>query len=384
MTRLGSSASRKSFSSGPSVAVTAAFISLLAGCGDAVPPAVYIGGGGSGGSGGTAGVGATGGSGGEGGSGGYGGFGSGGAGGVAGHGGEGGTGGEDNTCGGGGAGDDSGPCVTTALCHTCPDSFLCSPDDTCPLSGYVCVPSGCETHEGAPIKQCLPSWAPSCQNVDECPNASEYDCIQVGSGSSRCVRVAGGCDPATESYDCAPGFSCQGGSCVDRRVPCESYLDCPKSHICHASSNASFRFCAPVHRTCHRDEDCSWLGVSFGRYCADVDGDLVRDECAGESISSPGGACLRSDCETNAAPVCEAGGTGTTASCGDYGLCLTNDDCDSGFECLGLGLDGRKECVPVDGSCDRSSQCPFGQVCAAPRSGGPPSCQAGSVCKEAP
>lgn len=379
MNRLGSSASHKSFSSGASVAVMAAFISLLAGCGDAAPPAVYIGGGGSGGSGGTAGVGATGGSGGEGG---FGSGGAGGSGGVAGHAGEGGTGGDDTVCGSGGTGGGSGLCVTTALCHTCPDSFLCDTDDDCSFSGYLCVASGCTTNQGAPIKQCLPSWAPSCQSVDECPNATDYDCIQVGSGSSRCVRIDGSCDPATESYDCAPGFSCEGTSCVDRRVPCESYLDCPKSHICHASPNASFRFCAPVHRTCHRDEDCSWLGVSFGRYCADVDGDLDRDECAGESISSPGAACVSSDCQTNAAPVCEAG-LGGTSECGQYGLCLTNDDCVSGFECLGLGLDGRKECVPINGSCDRSSECPLGQVCAAPRRGGLPSCQPGLVCEEA-
>ncbi|HSN84873.1 MAG TPA: hypothetical protein VLS88_19985, partial [Polyangiales bacterium] len=213
---------------------------------------------------------------------------------------------------------------------------------------------------------------------DECPNASDYDCIQVGTGSSRCIRTAGGCEPQTESYDCAPGFFCEAGSCVDRRLACESDFDCPKSHICHASPNYGFRFCARVHRTCHRETDCSWLGVSFGSYCENVDGDL-RKECAGELVSSPGSACLNSDCNTNDAPVCEPNASGDLATCGRYGLCLTNDDCVSGFECLGLGRDGRKECVPTGGSCDRSSECSAGEVCASPRSGDPPSC----VCKEA-
>jgi hypothetical protein len=39
------------------------------------------------------------------------------------------------------------------------------------------------------------------------------------------------------------------------------------------------------------------------------------------------------------------------------------------------------ECVPTPGpgDCDQVTDCPLQQVCAAPRNGGPPSCQAGSL-----
>ncbi len=173
---------------------------------------------GSGGSAGTGGIVGTGGSGGDGcvfGCGGSGG--SAGSGGTAGSAGTGGIGGSAGVGGTGGAGE----CVTNALCHTCPDRFICDSDANC-FPGYICIPSGCETHGGAAIKQCQPSKAPSCTNVSECPNSSDYECGAVG-GLSRCLRVTPGCNPSTESYDCAPGFSCEGGACVDRRVPCNNF-----------------------------------------------------------------------------------------------------------------------------------------------------------------
>jgi hypothetical protein len=63
--------------------------------------------------------------------------------------------------------------------------------------------------------------------------------------------------------------------------------------------------------------------------------------------------------------------------CGQYGLCLDDADCAAGFSCLGLWPDGRKECVPGGGSCSSVTDCPVQQVCASPREGGAPSCQAG-------
>ena len=157
---------------------------------------------------------------------------------------------------------------------------------------------------------------------------------------------------------------------MDRRVPCEDYLDCPKSHVCSTTPTASF--CVRVYRTCHEDEDCA----GFGSFCDDIDGDGTK-ECAGE-IGGAGSACVNTMC-SGTAPVCEAGVTGTTAVCGDYGLCRTNNDCDTGFECVGLWQDGRRECVPPGGSCDQVTDCSLREVCAAPRGGGPPSCQAGSA-----
>lgn len=348
--------------------VAIGLLSLAAGCGDPGPPSVYLGG--SGGSGG-AGSGGAAGIGGMDGTGGTGAGGMSGSGGAAGTTGTGGSGGAASTCGNGGTGGDPG-CVTNALCQTCPVD-VCNSSAEC-FPGYVCVASGCETDAGAAIKQCQPWRGGSCIDDGDCPNPTDYDCMTVGAGAQRCVRVkpVPACEPATESYDCLPGFFCESGSCVDRRVPCDTYLDCPKNYVC---SNGVF--CAYVYRTCHIDTDCA----GFGSHCADVDGD-GRAECVG-TLPSTGEACVNSDCADSGAPVCEAGGSGTTASCGDYGLCLTNSDCDTGFECLGLGQDGRKECVRTGGSCDPATDCAPQEVCAAPRTGGPPSCQAGSVCKEA-
>ncbi|MGB5680232.1 MAG: hypothetical protein WBM47_00165, partial [Polyangiales bacterium] len=289
--------------------------------------------------------------------------GSGGDGGMSGTGGSG-------AVGGGGMGGAVGDCATNALCHTCPDRLLCDTDDDC-FGGYVCIASGCDTLQGAAIKQCQPSRGGSCVDEGECPNTSDYGCINVGSAGKRCVRVTPGCDPANETYDCVPGFSCEGGVCVDRRVPCDTYQpDCPKNHVCSVTPTASF--CVRVFRTCHRDEDCA----GFGSFCADIDNDGEK-ECAGE-LGSSGEPCVNAvDCG-GSAPVCEAGASGTNASCGDFGLC-TGDQCDSGFECVALWQDGRSECVPVGGSCDQVSDCPPQQVCAASRSGNPPSCQAGTA-----
>ncbi|MDH4281703.1 MAG: hypothetical protein OEV36_03535, partial [Myxococcales bacterium] len=340
-------------------AVVLCLLSLAVGCGDASAPPF-------GGTGGTAGAGGMG-------MGGMSGTGGTGTGGMSGSGGTAGTGGiagggAGGTAGGGGGGGAPGPCVTSALCHTCPTQLLCDTDEDCAFSGYVCVPSGCETNQGAPIGLCQPPRGGSCSSVAECPNATDYACSEVAGGPKHCLRVTPGCTGVTETYDCPLGFSCEGGACVDRRVPADNFLDCPKSHVFKSGPSS---FCVRVYQTCHLDEDCAGLGT----FCEDVDSDGTN-ECVGQLGSGP---CVNSACPSSSAPVCEAGGSGTTATCGDYGLCLTSADCDTGFECLGLWQDGRKECVPINGTCDRVTDCPLQQVCAAPRSGGAPSCQTGTA-----
>jgi hypothetical protein len=349
-------------------AMACMLLALVFGCGDAETPPVYIGPGtgGSTGSGGASGMGGISGS-----------------GGAAGSGGTGGTGGPGG----------SGGIATKSICLTPLDADFCESagnccetDKDCIFSGYVCIPSGCETSEGAAIKQCQPSPGGSCADVAECPNSTDYECIPVGISSPRCVKVTSGCSPGTESYDCAPGFSCEGvdgdasntGECFDRRVPCDSDnpFDCPKSHVCVTTGVASY--CIRTHRTCREATDCSLLGVSVGDFCENVDGDASNTkECIGGRDASES-ACFNSDC--GGGSVCEPGVSATIASCGDYGLCLTDNDCGTGFECAPLWQDGRKECVPTGGTCNQVTDCPLpNQVCAAPRNGGPPSCQSGSA-----
>jgi hypothetical protein len=346
-------------------------LALVIACGDSSTPVVppFI----TGGSGGTAGTGGSSGAGGTAGSGGFGG--DAGSGGIAGAGGMSGSGGFAGTGGTGGSGGALGPCATNALCQTCPEeSSTCETDADCPFGGSLCVPSGCETHDGDPIKECQPSRGGSCTSVTECPDETNYACISVALSPPRCVRTTSGCSGETEAYDCAPGFLCEGGRCVDRRVPCDSFLDCPVNYVCASPPTSSTsRFCVRTFRTCHVDEDCS----GFGALCADVDGDGTK-ECAGE-LGDSGEACVNADCAGSSEPVCEANASGTQATCGSYGLCKSGDECGAGFGCIELGQDGRQECVPNGGSCGSSAECSEQQVCAAPGDGNPPSCQRGTA-----
>lgn len=287
-------------------------------------------------------------------------------------------------------------CNTNALCDTCPadagfSSLLCTSNDDC-TSGSVCVPSGCTTNEGAPLGRCQELATPSCADVGDCPNATDYECVDVGiSGRKKCKRVKDGCTPETESYDCAPGFACECETCVDRRVPCGDSFDCPKSHICEYTPTSSF--CVRIYRGCNEDNDC----LPLAPRCADVDGDVEgRKECTGDlRLDYPGllieevPVCVNQNaptpsgterCDSDSAPVCENGNfvSGENAECGTYGLCRDDSDCTSTFECVALGADGRRECVPRgDRTCDSNRDCELNQVCASPRLGGTPRCQAG-------
>jgi hypothetical protein len=262
----------------------------------------------------------------------------------------------------------SGPsCMTSLLCRSCPSAGLCTTDD-CSV-GFVCIESGCDSLEGAPIKHCVFGGGGACVTSDMCPPGRV--CIDVPGENKRCVKTTPGCDT---SFDCVPGFSCEGGSCVDRRLPCDVDDHCPKNHVCVGVTNGSF--CRRVQIDCVADFDC----VDLARSCEDIDGDDPDDkECAGsiDPNQTPPDACVNSECTDGSAPVCETAGAGSTTKCGQYGLCLLPTDCASGFDCVGLWPDGHKECVRIGGSCSNVTDCPVQQVCASPREGGPPSCQAG-------
>jgi hypothetical protein len=256
-------------------------------------------------------------------------------------------------------------CMTNALCAACPSESLCENDQDC-STGFVCIDSGCATNEGLPIKHCLLAPAGFCDTNDDCPPDSDRECIEVEGEGKRCVKTTPGCD---STFDCVPGFSCEEGTCVDRRVPCYLDSDCPKSHICDRFDATGF--CRRIHQSCESEGDCDRLAPR----CADVDGDGTT-ECASAfdpNLPSPE-ACVNSMC-SGSAPVCEYDGGFT--DCGQYGLCKDSSDCVAGFECIGLWPDGRKECVPVGGDCDHFDDCQVRQVCASPHAGGPPSCQAG-------
>lgn len=271
--------------------------------------------------------------------------------------------------GGGGAGGQPWipACQTGALCARCPeDDVVCGSDTDCSI-GFNCIESGCATNESVPIKTCALAPAGFCITDAEC--GPDRVCTDLGDEGFRCVKTTPGCD---SGFDCVTGFSCEGGACVDRRVPCFLDDDCPKSLICEAVGLSNF--CQRVHQTCVGELDCAGIAPR----CEDIDGD-GRSECAGSpepNAPSPV-ACLNSDCTAPDAPVCEVSQASSTSVCGQYGLCLDDGDCVDGFECVGLWPDGRKECVPAGGSCSHITDCPVRQVCASPRTGGVPSCQGG-------
>jgi hypothetical protein len=257
-------------------------------------------------------------------------------------------------------------CITSALCSSCPTGGFCDTNDDCSV-GSVCIESGCESLDSAPIKQCVFAGGGACESSAMCTEGRE--CMDVPEEGKRCVKTTPGCDTR---FDCVLGFTCEGGSCVDRRVPCIQDVDCPKNHTCLGTTNSSF--CVRIQRDCAEEFDC----IGLAPRCEDIDGDENK-ECAGvfdPNQPSPS-ACVNSDCTDASAPVCEAAGAGSVTQCGQYGLCLDDTDCAGGFSCLELWPDGRKECVPSGGSCSSFSDCPIQQTCAAPREGGAPSCQAG-------
>jgi len=297
--------------------------------------------------------------------------GDGGVGGVGGFGGDGGAGGvgaAGGTGGTAGAGGSQVLCTTSVLCRSCPQEGFCETNDDCSV-GSVCIESGCDSLEGTPFKQCVFAGGGACNTTADCPTGRE--CMEVPDEGMRCVKTTPGCDTR---FDCVLGFTCEGGSCVDRRVPCERDPDCPKNHTCFGTMSSSF--CLRIQTDCLFDFDC----VNVAPRCADIDGDGNK-ECAGAfdpNQPAPPDACVNSACGDAAAPVCEAAGAGSSTQCAQYGLCIDDADCAAGFSCVGLWPDGRKECVPSGGSCSSFSDCPIQQTtCAAPREGGAPSCQAG-------
>jgi len=274
----------------------------------------------------------------------------------------------------GDAGDDSGIptdggpdgggsswCDTSTLCPACPDpSLLCDSDKPCPI-GRICLPTGC-----GDLSRCFVTGGGACQVDLDCGDPA-YACDErIG----RCLRIDSGCDG---SNDCVAGFACENHVCVDRRAPCESALDCPHGFVCFFASPDQ-RFCRRIHRPCGDDIDCLTLGVP----CGDADGDGFS-ECMPSRmpLSSNPVSCDNAQCPDPSAPVCEPSAQGTSAVCGQFGLCAFETDCAAGFECRDLWGDGRKECAlpSPPGSCVDSSECPARSICASPRpSGSPPAC----------
>lgn len=254
-------------------------------------------------------------------------------------------------------------CQTSPGCPGCPDpDALCDADNPCAV-GEVCLTTGC-----GDLSRCFVIGGGACTEDEDCGDPA-YACNQ---SIGRCLRIDSGCD---DSNDCVPGFACEDGACIDRRVPCEAFADCPHGYTCFFAS-ADQRFCRRITRPCSIDLDCLTLGVP----CGDADGDGLNECMPSLMPNAPDPvSCDNLECTLDQARVCETSVEGLSAVCGQFGLCASMDDCVVGFECQDLWGDGRKECVRLVGSCVDSRDCAPQQVCATPRTNVPPLCIAGAA-----
>jgi hypothetical protein len=252
---------------------------------------------------------------------------------------------------------DSGPRPDSGLCERlsgmgtfCTDSSMCA-------AGESCVPDGCGT------SRCV-LGGHRCVDASDC--AAGSTCMAFGTRSA-CVDPGGGCN---DSRDCPLGFACEGGACVNRRLPCSLFDDgsgsggCPEGFICSGSGGefGGAPFCYRSYDPCGNDGACV---MGIGR-CIDVAG-------GGQRVCFLPGACdANSDCADR--QVCGLDPENMFAFCGAFGPCAADADCPVGSTCRDLWGDGVRDCVRTGGTCASSADCPAMQICGEPNGGGTPRC----------
>lgn len=233
----------------------------------------------------------------------------------------------------------------------------CDPDATpsC-AAGLRCLPDGCG-------RTTCQLGGHACVANDDCAEGSI--CFGTGtldgSAADLCLRPSAGC---ADSRDCAPGYACEEGTCVDRRVRCEAPTDCPYGFFCNDADSWALPYCMRVSRRCS-----SFAGACPPFFsCVDVDGDGLS-ECRRN-----GEACDTNDDCGAAGEVCGYDPVAKALACQAHGPCASAEDCADGFGCVDVWGDGVRECVPSGGECERSASCPTGALCGAPSSGGGAMC----------
>jgi len=256
-------------------------------------------------------------------------------------------------------GPDAGPDPSCYLPDGGFDFCACALDECTEGScggGEVCLEDGCGR------RVCQRQGA-RCVDEDDCaPGAS---CASTSFGGV-CTRD-GDC---TDPRDCPLGFSCDDGTCVDRRLACSTSSDCPYGFRCSQHSGAA-NFCFKAFRRCANDGACQ-----PDELCVDVDGDGMRECRPSEGIA---------DCDTNDDCVVACDGADCTCGavpdptfvvrCQLQGPCQSGDVCGDGFSCADAWGDGVTQCLPTTGStCTAAGDCPSPQVCATTTEEGPLGC----------
>ena len=234
---------------------------------------------------------------------------------------------------------DSGPPEPLLICPPGRPASTCRAN--CADDGFFCTDAFCEGMECVPGSLC---------NADE--QCGSGNCIKVEGAEpgdrGLCAPTEG---PCTSIHDCAHGFRCEEGACIDRRIPC-GFRDtaCPRNHTCTFAPVDGRLFCVPAHAPCESAGQCE-----DGASCADVDGD-TETECL-----------LLGTCTSNAdcgeGTSCGVDPGTSQASCEADGPCRAGA-CPAGRTCLDTGS-GTARCVMDGGSCTRDSECPAQAICGA-------------------
>ncbi|MFT5354029.1 MAG: hypothetical protein ACI9KE_001229 [Polyangiales bacterium] len=229
---------------------------------------------------------------------------------------------------------DMGPGEQVPLC----DEVESSECGEC-AAGFHCAPAFCGG------EACVPGHP--CTNNADCPTG---ECVRPEGAPPSERGMCPSLDTCAETRECALGFRCELGSCVDRRIPCGFHsAGCPRGMSCSFMPMEGRPYCVAAQTPCETTGICE-----PGARCLDVDGD-GQQEC-----SLAGGCASNTECPPGFSCGVDPGTS--QSACVVDGACR-DGNCPSGLTCLDTGS-GRSRCVRI-GDCVRDADCPPRFVCGS-------------------
>lgn len=267
---------------------------------------------------------------------------------------------EDSQC---GAGEVCNECVTSS-CPTCEDCRgACEPAQPAGCDEHADCPDGlCHFASGECLPACVDGTCPSGLICDGCATSS---CPECKNCVPACVPASGGCD---EHADCPAGLCVfETSQCAE---PCTDEGQCDAGLQCDTCGTSSCPACDDCVAVClpAATEPCDDHADCPGGLCVFSTGQCA-EACGGpEGCSVPGEVC--DGCATASCPDCE---DCLGACVPGNGLCDTSDDCPAEMACVWEN----KTCTPrcnEDLTCDipgatcsecGTSSCPACEDCVA-------------------
>ncbi len=265
----------------------------------------------------------------------------------------------------------------------------------------LCLMMGCTTgaqpQDGGEPETPGPEAA-TCNDVSECPDTVNYDCLGVCLQKCAADDVCraeeycsnrGYCEAGCRnSTTCEAGFVCNAGACVSsgNAGSCGSKCDCSPGEVCTGG------VCQPPPDECNGPADCgrgpgdnceAFQCNGFTRQCFDPDpqpcsvaADCVgRPGCTTGCSCTPGGQCVP---EVDCTVADEATTCGQGFYCNDSGTCDVAPSCTGDADCAAAGL----TCNEGLGVCERAQPCQSNADCTTPPAtycnldATPPGCEA--------